>query len=227
MPAISRVAVALLGLSASVPAMGQEALYGAQPPPGSAFVRFANATGTTVEVRPSFLAASTLGTDTASRISAYGVVPTVAGKSLALTINAGGHSAQTTLKVAPDSFTTVLVRETSPGQFTAVAVTDGAEFNQARARLSFYNASQACPAASLALAPVGTAVFSDVAPGAVKTRSVNPVKAMVRASCTGQTAEDVMLDHMEIGGSYSVWLMLPGGKPATFITRDKTLPFKK
>ncbi len=231
MPAIIRrgwaALLALLSLAVSVPALGQEALYGAQPPPGSAFVRFANATGTAVEVQPSFLAASTLGTDNVSRVSAYGVVPAVAGKTLGLTIKAAGHSVQTNLKVAPDSFTTVLVREASPGQFAASAVTDGAEFNQARARLSFYNATQGCLAGTLALAPAGTAVFTDVAPGAVKTRSVNPVKAMVRASCTGQTAADVMLDNMEIGGSYSIWLMQPGGKPATFITRDKTLPFKK
>ncbi len=219
--------LALGSLSITGQALGQEALYGAQPPPGSAFVRFANATGTLVEMRPPFLAASALGTDGANRVSAYGVVATVAGRSLALTINAGGHSAQTNLKVAPDSFTTVLVREASPGQFTATAVTDGAEFNQARARLSFYNASPACPDASLTLAPAGSSIFTDVAPGAVKTRSVNPVKAAVRASCTGQTAEDAMLNDMEVGGSYSVWLMLPGGKPAVFITRDKTLPFAK
>ena len=211
----------------SVPAMGQEALYGAQPPPGSAFIRFANATAAPVDVRPSFMDGATLGTTGPARISAYGVVATVANRSLPLTVSAGGHTVQASLKLTPDSFNTVLVREGAPGQLSATVVTDGAEFNQARARLSFYNATQNCPAGALALVPAGTAVFSDVAPGAVKTRSVNPVKAMISARCTGQAAEDVMLDNMEIGGSYSIWLMLPGGKPATFITRDTTLPFKK
>ncbi len=60
----------------------------------------------------------------------------------------------------------------------------------------------------------------------MRTRSVNPVKATIRAACTGRTADDVMLDHMDVGGSYSVWLMLPGGHPETFITRDTTLPYK-
>ena len=127
--------------------------------------------------------------------------------------------------MAPDSFNTVLVEE-SAGKLSTVLVKDGAEFNQARARLSFYNATPGCAAAALALAPAGTAVFADVAAGAVKTRSVNPVKAMVRATCTGSAAEDVMLDNMEAGGSYSVWLMAPGGKATTFITRDTTLPYK-
>ena len=35
-----------------------------------------------------------------------------------------------------------------------------------------------------------------------------------------------MLENMEVGGSYSVWLMLPGGHLTTFITRDRTLPYK-
>ena len=218
------LAVAVLG--AAAPALGQEALYGAQPPPGSAFVRFVNATGSTVEVRPSFLAASTLGTGGPTRVSPYAVVERVAGKPLPMEVQSAGQTARATLTVAPDSFNTVLVRDEGGGKLSATVVKDGAEFNQARARLSFYNATPACPAASLALVPAGTAVFGGLAPGAVGTRSVNPVKALVRAGCTGQTAEDVMLENMEVGGSYSVWLMLPGGHPTTFITRDRTLPYK-
>ncbi len=210
---------------AAMPAVAQEALYGAQPPPGSAFVRFVNATGSVVTVHPSFLTAASLGTDGPARVGPYAVVEHVAGKALPLEVQSEGQSARATLTVAPDSFNTVLVRE-EVGKLSAAVVKDGAEFNQARARLSFYNATPSCAAAGLALAPAGTAVFSDVAPGQVRTRSVNPVKAAVRASCTGQTAADVMLDNMEVGGSYSVWLMLPGGHAATFITRDTTLPYK-
>ena len=223
---MKRLGLLVLAAAAASPAMAQEALYGAQPPPGSAFVRFVNATSATAELRPTFLAASTLGTAGASRVSPYAVVDHVAGKSLGVDVTSAGHSIHAALAVAPDSFNTVLIREDAPGSVTATLVKDGAEFNQARARVSFYNATPACPAATLALVPAGTAVFSDVAAGAVKTRSVNPVKAMVRASCTGQAAEDVMLDGVEVGGSYSVWLMLPGGHPATFITRDRTLPYK-
>ena len=208
------------------PAAGQEALYGAQPPPGSAFVRFVNATGAAVDVRPSFAASRRLGTEGAARVSPYAVVDHVAGRSFPLEVQAGGQSVKAVLTVAPDSFSTVLVRDDGTGTLSAVVVKDGAEFNQARARLSFYNATPACPAGALALVPAGTAVFSDMAPGTMRTRSVNPVKAMVRASCTGQTAADIMLENMEVGGSYSVWLMMPAGHPATFITRDTTLPYK-
>ena len=213
-------------VAATAPATGQEALYGAQPPPGSAFVRFVNATGASVDLRPSFLSSSTLGTVGASRVGPYSVVEHVAGKSLSMDVQTAGRTLHAALAVAPDSFNTVLVRDETASGPSATLVKDGAEFNQARARLSFYNATPGCPAASLALAPAGTAVFSDVAPGSVRTRSVNPVKALIRAGCTGQTADDVMLDDMEVGGSYSVWLMSPGGHPVTFITRDKTSPYK-
>lgn len=216
---------ALFALCVATPTVAQEALYGAQPPPGSAFVRFVNATAAAVEVRPSFLATSTLGTAGSSRVSAYAVVERVNARPLPLEVRSAGHATQITLTVAPDSFNTVLVRDDS-GTLTAAVIKDGAEFNQARARLSFYNATPACQAASLALVPAGTAVFADVPAGGVRTRSVNPVKAMVHASCMGQAADDIMLENMEIGGSYSVWLMLPAGHPAAVITRDTTLAYK-
>ena len=220
-----RAWLALLPLLAAGSAAGQEALYGAQPPPGSAFVRFVNATAAPVDVRPSFAASHNLEIAGPARVTPYAVVEKVAGRSLPVDAQSAGGTAHATLTVAPDSFNTVLVRDEG-GKLSLTVVKDGAEFNQARARLSFYNATVACPAAVLALAPAGTAVFSDVDPGAVRTRSVNPVKAMVRASCKGQAAEDVMLENMEVGSSYSVWLMTPGGKATTFITRDTTLPYK-
>ena len=207
----------------SVPAAAQVALYGAQPPHGSAYVRFANATGAALDVRPGFLSSVKLGSGDADRVSPYSVVEKVAGKTFPVDIRQGE---QASLDFAPDSFNTVLLRDAGGGHVSATVVSDGTEFNQARARLSFYNATPDCQAGMLALAPAGTAVFSDVPPAQVRTRSVNPVQALITASCTGQRAADVMLDHMDAGGSYSVWLMLPGGKAASFITKDVTLAYK-
>ena len=213
-------AVAAIGRAA-----GQEALYGAQPPRGSAFVRFANATGNPVELRPDFLPAQTLGTAQGDRVSSYAVVERVAGRALELRLQGGDNTARATLQVAPDSFATVLVRNEAGG-LTATVSADSADFNQARARLTFYNATPDCPAGSLALVPAGAPIFTGVEAGSSRSRSVNPVKATVQAGCKGQTAADVPLENMEIGGSYSVWLMLPGTAPVTFITRDATLPYK-
>ena len=217
------LALASLAVSLAGPACAQVALYGAQPPHGSAYVRFANATGAALDVRPGFSSNVKLGSGDTDRVSPYSVVEKVAGKSFPVDLRQGEPAS---LSFAPDSFNTVLLRDAGGGHVSATVVSDGTEFNQARARLSFYNATPDCQAGMLALASAGTAVFGDVPPAQVRTRSVNPVQALVTASCSGERAADVMLDHMDAGGSYSVWLMLPGGKPVSFITKDVTLAYK-
>ena len=210
----------------SLPAVAQEALYGAQPPAGSAYVRFANATAAPVVVASPVLPDQTLDT-AAHRVTPYSVVEKVAGHSLEITARSGGKSVTASLTLAPDSFVTILLRPAPDGSVSATAAPDGAEFNQARARISFYNATTNCAAGSLSLVPAGTVVFADVPPGANKNRSVNPVTATIRAACTGSAAPDLALSGMDVGGSYSVWLMQPATTPLAFISRDTTLPYKK
>ena len=213
----------------AMPAAAQEALYGAQPPPGAAFVRFVNAAGGEVAVNPDFLPPLRLGVTVAERVGAYAVVDQVAKRSLDLSVQRGAHTAHATLSVAPGGYVTVLVMPVPGGAVAAVPVVDSASYNQARARLAFYNAAAGCSGGGLALAPSGPAVFADVAPGTAKSRSVSPVKASLRASCAGSAAAGseigLELNGMEAGGSYSVWLMRPDGAPIAFVTRDKTLPY--
>ena len=220
-----RLAVACVLLAS--PAVAQEALYGAQPPAGSAYVRFANATQATVEVSSVALPTQSLSTAEAGRVTPYAVVEKVAGRKVAITMRSGSRSVTTDLTLAPDGFATVLVRPTADGSIAATVAADGAEFNQARARLSFYNATSACGGGSLSLVPAGTAVFADAAPGSSKSRNVNPVTASIRAACASGAAPDLALSGMEVGKSYSVWLMQPAGPPIAFVSRDTTLPYKK
>ena len=205
--------------------MAQVALYGAQPPAGSAFIRFANADGAPVSVGSDFMPAQNLGIGPTQRVSAYAVVGRVAGRSLTVDAREGGHAVHTTLHVKPGGYLTIILQSAPGAALTATPVTDEADFNEARARLAFYNATPSCPAGSLALEPKGINVFADVGAGATKARSVNPVKAQLRAACAGQTA-DLSVDGMEVGSSYSIWLMLPDGRPIAFMTRDTTLPYK-
>ena len=211
----------------ATPAAAQEALYGAQPPAGSAYVRFANGTAGAVQVSSPVLPDQTLSTADAGRVTPYAVVEKAAGRKLAITLRSGAHTASTDITLAPDGFATILVRATPDGGVAATMAPDGAEFNQARARLSFYNATPSCDAASLNIAPAGAAVFADVAPGSGKSRNVNPVTATIRAACRTGAAPDLGLSGMETGGSYSVWLMQPSGPPVAFISRDTTLPYKR
>ncbi len=223
-----RVAVLLASAVAlgAGPAAAQEALYGPQPPKGSAYVRFVNALPVAAALTPDFLPAEQLGTGPADRVGAYFAVERVAGRALQLDIQAGGKTGHATLQADPGGFLTIVVQQTQAGALAATPIADLAEFNQNRARLSFYNATADCPAGTLALDPGGQAVFQDVPAGGAKARSVNPVNAQLRASCTGRAAPPVTLGGMEPGSMFSVWLMAPDGKPTAFVTRDVATPYR-
>ena len=189
--------------------MAQQFLYDPEPPAGSAFLRFVNAGPDALQLRPDFTAAHTLGTEPGARITPYAVVEGVAGRRLAL------EGRPITLR--PGSFNTLIV--TPDRQWL---VTDQAEFNQLRARLTFYNATAGCADAMLALAPGGQPVFQGLAPGEGRSRAVNPAPARLRAVCAAGEAPEIALEGLEAGGMYSIWLMRPGSGTLAFMTRDTT-----
>lgn len=211
----------LLLLLAALPARAQQVLYDPVPPRGSAYVRFVNTTGTELALAPQFAPASRLGIQGAERVSPYGAVERVAGRALVLEVTAAGKASRLEFTAAPDSFLTVLLQPGADGAVVAQPVPDQPEFNQLRARLSFYNAT-ACAEASLALEPGGAAVFQGVPARQVRTRSVNPVTAQLRAACGAEAAPPFALEGLEAGGMYSIWLMQPGGQPLAFVSRDTT-----
>ncbi len=205
-------------------AQAQEALYGPQPPKGSAYVRIVNALGEKVDVKPDFRAPLSLGASGVARVSAYDVVEKVAGKPLKLSFSAGGKTISGTAQADPDGFLTILLLPDAAGA-KVVGVADVAEFNQTRTRLTFYNATPDCAGAQLALDPGGQAVFKDVDAGASKTRAVNSVTANVRATCADKSAEPVALSGLEAGGMTSVFLVIDGGKPSAFVVKDVATPY--
>ncbi|HEY8610640.1 MAG TPA: hypothetical protein VIL69_05030, partial [Roseomonas sp.] len=210
-------ALALLAAPLAPAAAQQPELYGPQPPPGSAFVRFVNATGSDLAIRPDFLPAETLGTAPMARVTAYRTVESVANRALAVEVRAGQATARASLRANPGTFVTVLVTAAPGGAITAQTVQDGGDGNQSRARLAFYNAAPDCPAGGLSL-DGGASIFSDVAPGASKTRGVNPASASLVASCGTRRTAAFPLSGLEAGGRYSIWMM-PGATPAAFVTR--------
>jgi hypothetical protein len=218
-------AAALLAAPAALRAQvsGQSQVYDPQPPPGSAYLRFANALGGEVSLHPDTLAALRLDTAPAQRVSPYMVVQNVAGRDLVLQVSAGQAAGRVTLRAEPGSYVTVVLHRAADGGIAGTPVVDQADFNRARARLSFYNAAPDCPDATLAIEPSGPVIFDKVAPGTAKSRSVNPVSAQLRASCGGEAAAPFALEGLEAGGMYSIWLMRPeGGQPVAFLGRDTT-----
>ena len=219
-----RAGLVLLLAGLGAPAAAQEALYGPQPPPGSAYVRFVNATAAPLAVRPDFLPAQRLGIAEGDRVGPYAVVVAAGARALGLALQGGGRSASATLHVAPDSFDTVLVRTDAAGAPVAVVIAEGAAFDQARARLSFFNATADCGDGSVSLLPQGAVVFAGVPPGEARSRTVYPVQATLRTACADGSAE-VNLTGMAAGGSTSVWLMRAGGRAVAFMTKDAVLPY--
>jgi hypothetical protein len=223
---LAACALAALVAMGGRPAVAQNQVYDPLPPPGSAYVRFVNALAADLAITPDFLPAQHLGTAGGQRVTSYAVVERVAGRALALDAVAGGRSGHTALQAEAGSFVTVILEQGPANTIKVVPVVDRTDFNQSRARLSFYNATPDCADASLALDPGGPAVFQAVAPGTAKARTVNPVTAQVRAACTGQSAAPFALTGLEAGGMYSVWLMLADGQPTAFVNRDTTAPWR-
>lgn len=196
-----------LGLALATPASAQQFLYDPEPPAGSAFLRFVHAGPGALTLRPDFDSVRTMTPE--ARVSPYGVVERVAGRALAVDGQRIG--------LAPGSFNTLIA--TSAG---LRLVTDQAEFNQLRARLTFYNATADCADGALLLAPSGQAVFQGLAPGEGRSRAVNPAAARLRATCAAGEAPEFALDGLVAGGMYSIWLMRPAATPIGFMTRDTT-----
>ncbi|WP_338662841.1 ABC transporter permease [Pararoseomonas sp. SCSIO 73927] len=218
-------ATALLAASAGPGlAQGQAAVYDPQPPPDSAYVRFVNTLGEEVALRPAFLPAARLGTKPEERVTPFAVAQRVTGgREMVVEASAGSRTGRAALKFESGSFNTVLV-QVQGNSLVMKPVVDQADFNRARSRLSFYNATTDCASASAVLAPNGPAVLEQVAPGTAKARSVNPVTAEIRADCSpGQSAPAFQLSGLEAGGMYSIWLMRPDGRNlVSFISRDTT-----
>ncbi|WP_160123435.1 alginate O-acetyltransferase AlgF [Rhodovarius lipocyclicus] len=218
-------ALLLMSLMA-VPAQAQQVLYEPLPPAGSAYLRVVNATAVALSLRPAMAGVESVAVTQAQRVTAYAVQENVAARPVAARLQAGEAQTEVSLDLEPGSFNTLIVTHEG-GALRATLFRDETQFNQLRARLTFYNATAGCGQASLVLEPQGQAVFQDAPPGEGRMRSVNPVTAQVRASCGSLRSEVFALQGLEQGGVYSIWLMAPGGRPLAFLSRDVTAPWRR
>ena len=137
-------------------------------------------------------------------------------------VTEAGKTATATFQPKSGTFITLVLHQKADGVTTAI-VTDKPEYNQLKARLSFYNATPDCAAGSLS-EQVGRPVFSNLPPDSGQARSINPVAATVTAACGGGKAPPLSLGQLEAGGLYSVWMMRPAGQLVTFVAHDTIAP---
>lgn len=220
---ITALRAAMLGaavlLGAGGPATAQPLLYEQRLPEGFAFVRIANGLPEGAIVRPDFRDPVTLGPNGAERVSPYYVAEDVANRPVKFQVTVGGTTTEVTATVKGGGLNTVLLQLRGDA-IVATSIEDPQDYNQTRARLSFYNGIPDCQGGTLALSPSNQSVFSGVGPNSGRARSVAPAAAVVTASCTGQRAANLDLGRLQAGGLYSVFLMAPQGQPSAFLVRD-------
>lgn len=223
MPASSRIALRLAaglavfaGLAAPAPAQELTRLYAPKPPMGSAYVRVVDLTlgGAPIAIGTGPAAPVPAG-DTAT---IYRVVK--GGAPLAVAI--GGKPAEGEITPAADAFSTLVVPAVGP----AVVITDPTEGrNDLKAQLRFYNLVPGC-AGAVAVADGGPVVFEGVATNDTRQRAINPIEAVIAASCGPAVAPPLKLPQLKAGDHYSLFLLPGASGPKLTGQRDETEPYR-
>ena len=181
-------------------------LYDTGPGGDATFVRFLNATELALEVRSSNK--SSLSIPVAKPVTNYfPVSPKVRLKGALVQ---GGGQKDIDLAVKSGEFVTVVGTKVGAALSLTAVTENPDDFNALKSSLAFYNLDEQCKASGLMASGRGVAIFSQVAPGTLQRRSINPVALAVEANCSGQTGGlRLDLGTLEAGKRYSVFLM-PG-----------------
>lgn len=215
--------LALLLLSPLAAQAQAPMLYEQRLPDGWGLLRYVNTLAEPAAFRSDFDLPRNLGTEGPARVTPFHVIADVEGKTLETAVTVAGQTARLRFSLAPNAFSTLLLLRESD-QLVVRVIRDTTEFNQLRARLTFYNATTQCGPSTLALDPGGQSVLADVAPGAMRARSVTPAAARVRATCASARIGPLDLGRLEAAQLISVWLIAPGGTPQLFRSVDTIAP---
>ncbi len=194
----------------SAPAMAEEGalagLYAPRPPAGSSFIRILNPGEAALRVKIADGPEQELHGDTIA--SKYAIVK--GGTPLIIEIDGMKNPA---IEVGPDSFTSLVPKQTN-GAISFTRIDDSSSGGDAlKAELRFYNLATDCPAGELKVSPSGPVLFSAIAPEGVASRSINPVRAELVASCGTTPSASLALPRLEPGDHFSLFLTGTAEKP--------------
>ncbi|HXP04618.1 MAG TPA: alginate O-acetyltransferase AlgF [Stellaceae bacterium] len=199
-------------------------LYPSGPPNGVAYLRFVNLASVEVTI-VSPAAKITIPTDDAHRIGEFD--PVTPGVTLTGSVQLGEATKPINVTLQQNEFVTVAVT----GSVDALAVTllreTPSDFNALKSSLGLFNLDQGCGSAQLVAGDQHLVVVSDVAPGAVGRRMVNPVDVGLAVSC-GDPAQSVpvKLGGLVAGDRYSVFVIANGSGRQAVGQRDEQAPFR-
>lgn len=215
------LSVTLAAMSAPAHAEGKFAqLYAARPPAGSSFVRVVNPGAVPLTVKIADGPVQTLSGETIA--STYAIVKGNATFAVSL-----DGKTVTTMKVAPDSFDTLVPRRQGKKVKFTVIDDGGGSQDALKAELRFYNLADGCAGGRLAVAPAGPMLFSDVAPLAAAARPINPVSAKLTAACAVAISGALALPALQPGDHYSLFLAGTAAKPVLRGQVSATDPYKQ
>ena len=217
--ALASFALAVLAAPIVAPPAGAQELtrlYAPKPPTGSAYVRVVDlsASGAPIGIGTAPAAPVPPG-DTAT---IYRIVKGGAPLSVSL----AGKPAEGSIVPPADAFSTVIVPASGP----AVVIADPTEGrNDLKAQLRVYNLVPGC-AASVVVADGGPVVFEGVATNDTRQRAINPIEAVLGASCGTAVAQPLKLPPLKAGDHYSLFLLPGANGPKLAGQRDETEPYR-
>ena len=208
------LAIAVAGLGAQAQELTR--LYAPKPPAGSAYVRVVDLDrGGAPLAFGTGPAAPVAQGDTAT---IYRVVK--GGAPLAVSID--GRPVAGEIVPAADAFSTVVVPANGP----AVVIADSTEGrNDLKAQLRFYNLVPGCEGA-VAVADGGPTVFEAVAPNTTRQRAINPIEAILAATCGAAASGPLTLPPLKAGDHYSLFLLPGASGPVLTGQRDETEAYR-
>lgn len=215
--AIAAVVCGMITSEAAAQEIGK--LYATRPPAGSAFVRIAAATelGETTKLAVNTTPVALARNEIASR---YVVAP--ANKALAIVV--AGSSIKSTLTPLPGRFYTIAIAPAGKDWVERVIDEGTGNSNDLKAELRFFNLAADCKA-SLRIED-GPQVFEAINPGELKSRTINPVQARLRADCDG-AGSGVELPQLKPGDHYSLFLRKTGSNVTLSGQFDETEPYRE
>ncbi|MFG1361236.1 alginate O-acetyltransferase AlgF [Xanthobacter pseudotagetidis] len=219
---LALIFAALASTALLLPAPGARAagevarLYAPKPPPGSAFVRVVDLSGSP--------GSFTFGDGPAAK-AADGEAATlfrIVKGGVPLTLSRDGKPVAGALVPAADGFSTVVI---PPGGAPAQIISDSTEGrNDLKAQLRFYNFVPGC-AGAVAVVD-GPTVFEDVATFGTRQRVINPIEASLTGRCGGAASQALKLPPLKAGDNFSLFLVQGPSGVTLLGQRDETEPYR-
>jgi alginate O-acetyltransferase complex protein AlgF len=214
----------LFGLAGIGDARADGRLYPSGPPNGVAYLRFVNLAAADVTI-VSPAAKIAILADDAHRIREFD--PVTPGAALTGSAQLGEAAKPIDVTLKQNEFVTVAVTGSADNLQVVVLREVPSDFNALKSSLGLFNLDPSCTNAQLVAGDNHLPVVTDVVPGAVGRRLVNPVNAALAVSC-GDPAQLVpaKLGQLTAGDRYSVFVVGSATGRQVVAQRDEQAPFR-